>query len=163
MKCLSAINQPAPGWCIYMRLSKYSYLFPHKLCRLRTSWENGMRHVGSDACQVCFDDESSSCILNMDGVCLSKLHLCKLIFVNLPISFRYIALDSSPVKAIEARGKGLPVFYGEANKDRITICFSKWKFLSNVRHFFNFSRICPVMASFLQATSIGRKFSGISM
>lgn len=26
---------------------------------------------------------------------------------------RYIALDSSPIKAIEARGKGLPVFYGE--------------------------------------------------
>jgi S-adenosylhomocysteine hydrolase len=25
---------------------------------------------------------------------------------------RYIALDSSPIKAIEARGKGLPVFYG---------------------------------------------------
>ena len=29
---------------------------------------------------------------------------------RLPV--RYIALDSSPTKAIEARGKGLPVFYG---------------------------------------------------
>lgn len=30
---------------------------------------------------------------------------------RLPV--RYIALDGSPGKAIEARGKGLPVFYGK--------------------------------------------------
>jgi hypothetical protein len=30
---------------------------------------------------------------------------------RLPV--RYIALDSSPGIAIEARGKGLPVFYGK--------------------------------------------------
>lgn len=44
---------------------------------------------------------------------------------------RYIALDSSPIKAIEARGKGLPVFYGErlyvnthAAADDLTNCMS---------------------------------------
>ena len=44
------------------------------------------------------------------------------------MSNRYIALDSSPVKAIEARGKGLPVFYGEANKVFVTISYSQLKF-----------------------------------
>jgi CPA2 family monovalent cation:H+ antiporter-2 len=32
---------------------------------------------------------------------------------------RYIALDSSPVKAIEARAKGLPVFYGDINRPEV--------------------------------------------
>ena len=39
---------------------------------------------------------------------------------------RYIALDSSPIKAIEARGKGLPVFYGMLRQRTLLLFLSTY-------------------------------------
>jgi hypothetical protein len=61
---------------------------------------------------------------------------------RLPV--RYIALDSSPTKAIEARGKGLPVFYGTYVLRNATDVTHYLPFLMNSKH----ATVCRDMLDF---------------
>ena len=45
---------------------------------------------------------------------------------------KYFAIDNSPAKAIKARNKGLPVFYGDVNRPEVLKSFDVGKALACV-------------------------------